>query len=164
MSTIFIIIHKEEIHVIERTKKYEFKLVHLHCEPVYKMSGTNYAYVGNDLYNQLIDHLNVSNLTLSKLIILYHEIEMDALWEILQAFRKVRQLQLLSIGNMLCFIAAQKKMYGNARLTYLNFAQTTFELKFNEHNYFNASIVGYRSAPEISEQQLAQYTSILVAM
>lgn len=164
MSVVFIIIHKDEIRVLERTKKYEFNLVYIHGEPAYKIIDSNYLYSGKKLYNQLIDHLNVSNLSLCKLVVLYHEIEMGSLWEILQAFQQVRQLQLLSIGNMLCFIAAQKKMYGKSRFAYLNFAQTTFELKFNEHNYFNASLVGYRNAPEISDHQLAQYTSILVAM
>lgn len=164
MSAIFIIIHQDEIRIIERTKKYEFEQVNVHCEATYKINDKNYAYVGNDLYNQLTDHLNVSNLSLCKVVVLYHEIEMTDLWAILQAFQQIRQLQLLSVGNMLCFIAAQKKMYGKARLTYLNFAQTTFELKFNEHNYFNASVVGYRKAQEITDRQLVQYTSILVAM
>nr|WP_315060097.1 hypothetical protein [uncultured Lysinibacillus sp.] len=164
MSSIFVIIHQDEIRVIERTAKYEFEPVHIHCEPKYKIIDANYTYVGNDLYNQLIDHLNVSNLTFCKLFVLYHDIEMEDLWSILQAFRNVRQLQLLTVGNMLCFIAAQKKLYGKTRLTYLNFEQTTFELKFNEYNYFSAKVVGTRNAPEINDYLLAQFTSILLAM
>lgn len=110
MSSIFVIIHQDEIRVIERTAKYEFEPVYIHCEPTYKIIDANYTYVGNDLYNQPIDHLNVSNLMFCKLFVLYHDIEMEDLWSILQAFRNVRQLQLLTVGNMLCFIAAQKKM------------------------------------------------------
>ena len=68
MSSIFVIIHQDEIRVIERTAKYEFEPVHIHCEPMYKIIDTNYTYIGNDLYNQLIDHLNVSNLSFCKLL------------------------------------------------------------------------------------------------